>query len=491
MASTMAETGPSAAAAASSSSNPVSSPVADFEEEGDDALSSGSTRADDLEHALTGQGASELPPAMIESAVRTVFGRLTMAPTNWHQMAIFYLSSPHDEDAELRKHGPVMFAISLVLVLTQCFVIASIGLGAFFKSCGSNDDCDRGMFCVTGIFADRCNYCSSSPPILFYGSRAGTMSIDGLVIDGRTPVKPFDLPGWPDVYNFTLVAEICADPSGRQVYVQSTPPPGILDAPSSMVLNWCDACVSGATGHVDLSIESSVASRHIAAMGFADLLALTFASMIIGLAAVGEIKDIDLSRMAMDHAGDRLGTGWRRGFVFVNFLRRRVFILLVVMAATILVLFHGGDALSVCMNTVAILFIFEVDNAMFAVGTAERVRARVEAAGRVEIGDDEAAELARKKWLHVVGVTATVLVGVHTSVWASQQRKEPVFAGVWLTTSIACGVASVVEELWANGLWKDLSSPAAWRSIGLALVLSVLGANVAMLMSLIVFNSAS
>lgn len=97
----------------------------------------------------------------------------------------------------------------------------------------------------------------------------------------------------------------------------------------------------------------------------------------------------------------------------------------------------------------------------------------------------------KQKWLHVVGVTAAVLVGVHTSVWASQQRKEPVFAGVWLTTSIACGVASVVEELWANSLWKDLSSPAAWRSIRLALVLSVLGANVAMMMSLIVFNSAS
>ena len=32
---------------------------------------------DDLEQALTGQGASELPPAMVESAVRTVFGRLT------------------------------------------------------------------------------------------------------------------------------------------------------------------------------------------------------------------------------------------------------------------------------------------------------------------------------------------------------------------------------------------------------------------------------
>lgn len=286
-------------------------------------------------------------------------------------MAIFYLSSPHDEDAAMRRHGPVMFVVSLMLVLTQCFVTASIALGALIKSCGSNDDCDRGMFCLTGTFADRCAYCSSSPPILFYGSRSGTMTIDGMVMDDTTPVKPYDHPDWPNIYNFSLVAEICSNPSGRQTYVQETPPPGIVDVTSSMVLNWCDSCVSGATGHVDLSVETSVASHHVAAMGFADLLALTLASVVIGLQAVGEIKDIDLSSMAMKNAGDRLGVGWRRGFAFINFLRRRVFILLVVMAATILVLIHGGDALSVSMNTVAILFIFEVRRCSISVDSVD------------------------------------------------------------------------------------------------------------------------
>ena len=47
----------------------VTNPVAASPLEEDDG--------DDLEQALTGQGASELPPAMVESAVRTVFGRLT------------------------------------------------------------------------------------------------------------------------------------------------------------------------------------------------------------------------------------------------------------------------------------------------------------------------------------------------------------------------------------------------------------------------------
>ena len=183
----------------SAATNPVAATPL---EEDDDALGSGSRAVStaDLEQALTGLGTSELPPAMVESAVRTVFGRLTMAPTNWHQMAIFSLSSPHEEDAELRRNAPLMCAVSLALVLTQCAVMAAIALGAFIKTCGSNDDCSRGMFCLTDVFADRCAFCSSSPPIVMY-------------TDDGSPSKPYDKPEWPDVYNFTLVAEVCADPA--------------------------------------------------------------------------------------------------------------------------------------------------------------------------------------------------------------------------------------------------------------------------------------
>ena len=52
----------------------------------------------------------------------------------------------------------------------------------------------------------------ASPPIVMY-------------TDDGSPLKPYDKPEWPDVYNFTIVAEVCADPSGRQFFVQSTPPP--------------------------------------------------------------------------------------------------------------------------------------------------------------------------------------------------------------------------------------------------------------------------
>ena len=65
----------------SAATNPVA--ASPLEEDDDDALGSGSRAVStaDLEQALTGLGTSELPPAMVESAVRTVFCRLTMAPT--------------------------------------------------------------------------------------------------------------------------------------------------------------------------------------------------------------------------------------------------------------------------------------------------------------------------------------------------------------------------------------------------------------------------
>ena len=40
------------------------------------------------------------------------------------------------------------------------------------------------------------------------------------------------------------------------------------------------------------------------------------------------------------------------------------------------VVYKGGDAVSVCFNTVAILFLCGIDNIAFEVGLSERLRAR-------------------------------------------------------------------------------------------------------------------
>ena len=71
-------------------------------------------------------------------------------------------------------------------------------------------------------------------------------------------------------------------------------------------------------------------------------------------------QDIALCTVAIKHAGERLSCGVRLALTLLGGVRRWVFLPALVVAVPTLVLVMGGDALSVCFNTVAILFLTEV-----------------------------------------------------------------------------------------------------------------------------------
>ena len=112
--------------------------------------------------------------------------------------------------------------------------------------------------------------------------------------------------------------------------------------------------------------------------------------------------------MAIRHAGDRIAPAYRFALSLLGGIRRWTFLPTLTLAAPTLVLVKGGDALSVCFNTVAVLFLCEIDNLLYAILLPERERARVEVEGRVELGEAEAAALMRSKAVHVVVVAAAV-----------------------------------------------------------------------------------
>ena len=158
--------------------------------------------------------------------------------------------------------------------------------------------------------------------------------------------------------------------------------------------------------------ERSLTTGNLSAMGPFDDVALVFASFIVAFTVVGELKDIELCSMAVAHAGDNLSKGWRLALGFLLGMRRWVFLPTLVLNVPFLVLFKGGDALSVCLNTVAILFLCDIDNIAFDLALGERVRARVEDAGRVELDEGEATALARTKAVHVALIVLAVLGAV-------------------------------------------------------------------------------
>jgi hypothetical protein len=105
--------------------------------------------------------------------------------------------------------------------------------------------------------------------------------------------------------------------------------------------------------------------------------------------------------MAIEHAGDRIAPSWRFALSLLGGVRRWLFLPTLAATAPYLVTVKGGDALSVCFNTIAVLFLCEIDNLAFAVFLPERLHAWVEDEGRVELGEAEAKALMLSKMVHV------------------------------------------------------------------------------------------
>ena len=92
-----------------------------------------------------------------------------------------------------------------------------------------------------------------------------------------------------------------------------------------------------------------------------------------------------------------------------------------------LVLLKRGDVLSVCFNTVAILFLLDVDNPIFELISPEWLRARVTEAGGVVLSDAEAAAIARTKPVHTFCIMMAVLLGLALAPSSCTTRKPPTF----------------------------------------------------------------
>eukprot|EP01047_Picozoa_sp_COSAG01_P015682 COSAG01_NODE_789_length_13572_cov_322.875158_1_plen_158_part_10 len=151
--------------------------------------------------------------------------------------------------------------------------------------------------------------------------------------------------------------------------------------------------------------------------------------------------------MAIRHAGDHIAPTYRFVLSLLGGIRRWTFLPTLVVTVYLLVWYKGGDALSVCFNTVAVLFLCEIDNLLYAIVLPERERARVEVEGRVELGESEAVVLMRSKAVHVVLVVVVVpcavLVAPGVVWWAGGGGSDSSCSG-WRVSPKLCWVAQAL-----------------------------------------------
>jgi hypothetical protein len=370
-------------------------------------------------------GSDEAPAEAAVRAISSAMARLSEAPMNWNQAVVHFACE--EEDAGRRRWTTLVGA---VLVLAQLMVAVSVSVGTIVQSCETNDDCPQaGTFCRgmgTMTTSSRCEYCGVIVPLPLQADPRTGGTLNHPMIE--------DFVG----FNKTLVAEICISPTERfgwDGFAGKNGHPKLM--PRSAVASWCESCVNAIDMSVDSLYMESLMRANVAAMAPFDWMAVLLTSFVVALAVIGELKDIELVELALHRVGDKVSPRWRICVWLIGAMRRWIFLPALVVDVPALVLYKGGDALSVCFNCVAVLFLTELDNVAYWTLLSERVRGRVEVDARVELDETKISALGRSKAVHL----GLLMVMMPLIVWLCS------FYGVFLLPFVAFGLGGVDQAL--------------------------------------------
>ena len=305
-------------------------------------------------------------------AIRATLHHLaTREPHSLHQTTIYYGLERQDTPPR-RKYG--LLAASIGIVFLQCFVATGLSVGSIASTCRDNKDCVEGTYCDSGV----CDWCRSE-----YKHCCHTNS------------------------------------------TKTCPPHGL---PEKVKEPMCANCVT------DRGFESFgvVAKDRIDSMGPQDWVTLCLASLVVAFAVFAEIRDAILCEIALRDISQKrqVPRGWRFAIGGLNFARYYIFLPNVVLSVAELVLNDGGNVKNVCLNTVAVLFLLEVDNMAFLHGLGERTRMEAEEHAGARVTDDDLKTINAVKLVCVLTIPGVVLAGLLLGphAWA----KYPEVLCIWI-----------------------------------------------------------
>ena len=287
---------------------------------------------------------------------RTLKAIATREPTSFHQATIYF--GLRDDTPPRRKYG--FLAISIGIVFLQCFVATGFSVATVHSSCSVNSECGRGLYCAWG----NCNDCYDE-------------------------------------------LEVCCQTNSTECYSNEV---------EKVKEDMCSACMT------DRGFETieDVRKDRIDSMLAQDWITLTLASIVVAFAVFGEIRDAMLCDVTLRDIAKRrkVPCGWRLSFGALNHMRLFVFLPNIVSSIVGLVLAEGGNIKEICLNTVAVLFLVEIDNLAFNFGLGEESRMEAEQHCRVSVGARDLRSIDVIKALCIITIPLAILVLVHqTNYW--------------------------------------------------------------------------
>jgi hypothetical protein len=226
---------------------------------------------------------------------------------------------------------------------------------------------------------------------------------------------------WCLKLNKTRIRAFCEAPQAMDIYNTLSKGGRRETLDKATVSNWCEHCLTGSSSragdaglHINIDSGGRMAADNLSSMTVGDFVTLGFCAFVLAMKVSGEIKDIELCRVGLERAKAAGGirTAERRLLLAICFARQWVFIPLLLQTVLLLVVFMKNDALSICFNFVALLFLCDVDNLAFHFALGERLRSQVVQLGHVRLSDVEMKRISWTTSIHMVVVWGTIIVVV-------------------------------------------------------------------------------
>ena len=149
-------------------------------------------------------------------------------------------------------------------------------------------------------------------------------------------------------------------------------------------------------------------------------------AQVVAFAVFAEIRDCMLCEIALREISKRreVPRGWRYAIRGLNYVRYISLLPNIIYSVMALVYEDGGRVKYVCLNTVAVLFILEVDNLAFLHGLGERTRMEAEehAHAGARVTEEDLRIMGVVKLICVVLIPCSVFVGVCSHSWVPDQH---------------------------------------------------------------------
>jgi hypothetical protein len=341
------------------------------------------------------------PDNAAEESVRLLareeMGKKAATPCNFHQAAVFF-NLIHNQGSS-KQVTRSMLVLSCVLIWMQLLSVLAFVYGVYNSTCSRSSDCFVGQFCSpsSGLKQMMCHPC-----MLQWSALCSK--------DGSVAEQPSSAPA---------------------LWQKSIWPEETMSADTLQKM--CLACM------VEYSFlpGRDAARGNVAKMSSADVFIFVLCLGLISLSVINELRDIFLCAFArlgdpavtiaaeqraanglapiprsmlslVPHASSTWKLHW---ILFVHQCIRHYAVLpVLIMSIPMLVVVQGSSGVSICLNSVGVLFVLEMDNLAYHYGIPEQDREVMEANGTLLMSDHESSSLIRMKNAHLISVPVGIVV---------------------------------------------------------------------------------